>query len=69
MDKRSAGRRYHGQFKRPFRERERPDRRDCNAGGNHAGELEPRRILPHTAAFRNGCLADCRTGAYLCHVL
>jgi len=31
--------------------------------GKHAEELEPRRILPHTAAFRNGCPADCRTGA------
>lgn len=41
MDKGPAGRRYHGQFKRPFRERERPDWRDYNAGGNHAGELEP----------------------------
>ncbi len=30
-----------------------------NAGG----------VLPHKAAFRNGCFADCRHGAHLCHVL
>ena len=38
----------------------------CRTGGDYPGGMERRGVLPDTAAFRNGDIADCRIDPDLC---